>query len=157
MASYLGIQGFVEKVGEAEVLQIAGVGGWNGPDGRSIDEEKIGSALAFADDLISGYVLSRHGWLADAEAADIPDLLKGVAVDITRYRLRDLSNDHGEIDKTVERRYRDAIRTLEGVRSGMVELLQAGGGDAVVPASGADRAEISGPPPRAPQILEGWR
>lgn len=161
MGRYLTSADFVAQFGEAEARQIAGTGAFNTPEGSQINEAEIEGEIAFADELISGYVLARHPWVGDQAVADVPNLLKGLGGDIVRYRLRDKHAGKGQVSETVETRFKDALKRLEQIQQGKLDLPRdRRGGDDVhpveLPGSGSDVARISGPLPQSDQILEGY-
>ncbi len=161
MGRFLTPLDFIAQFGEREVQAIAGTGDFNSLEGSVIDQAQIEAEIVFADELIAGYVLARHPWVAAQDVADIPSLLKGLGGDIVRYRLRDKQGSRGQVSETVETRYRDALKRLEAIQAGKLDLPRdrADGTDldlAELPGSGSDFARISGPASQASRILEGW-
>lgn len=155
MGRFLTAEDFTLQFGESEVRAIAGSGDFNTPEGSQIDHAHIEAEIAFADELIAGYVLGRHPWLKDSDVSDIPNLLKGLGGDIVRYRLRDKQAGKGQVSETVESRYRDALKRLEAIQAGRLDLPREDGADAGGLSDG-DSARISGPEPQSPDILEGY-
>ena len=92
----------------------------------------------------------------------MPDLLKGLSADITRYRLRDEDVNRSLMTETVHTRYRDALQVLRDVQKGFVDVVRdrLDGADLnpaeVAAGGGTDLTRISGPASRADSILEGW-
>ncbi|HAN7853443.1 TPA: DUF1320 domain-containing protein [Escherichia coli] len=80
-----------------------------------IDEEKLASALARASAQIDGYLVGRYRtpW------PDSPGILVGYCCDIARYHL---ATDYRICSEEIQMRYRDAIRFLEKVAAGQVNL-----------------------------------
>lgn len=161
MGRFLTSADFIALFGEREVQAIAGTGDFNSLEGSQIDHDQIETEIAFVDELIAGYVLARHPWVGTQDVADIPNLLKGLGGDIVRYRLRDKQGGKGQVSETVETRYRDALKRLEDIQAGKLDLPRdrADGADldpAELPGSGSDVARISGPASQSPNILEGW-
>lgn len=161
MARFLTVERFVVLVGEDEAIQIAGDGLWGAAAGAQIVPGKIEPEIAFTDELVTGYVMARHGWLAALAPADMPNLLQGIAADIVRYRLRDKEGNNGQVTETVEARYKDAIRQLEAIQAGKLDLVrdQADGAD-LDPAElhGSSQAQpvVTGPAPQHGSILKGY-
>lgn len=80
-----------------------------------IDDTVLAYALAQADAEIDGYLQGRVG----LPLADVPVLLVGIACDVARYRLA--GTDIRETDP-IRMRYKDAIKLLEAIRDGRVQL-----------------------------------
>ena len=158
MSRFLAPSEFIDRIGEREAASIAGTGGFNTLEGRSIDIDEVTRELNHAEDLVSGYVLGQHPWLRDTDIADVPDLLKGFTSDITRYRLRDKAGNAGQITETVETRYRDAIKMLQDIQRGKLDLIRVGSaaGDPPEAINSDERAQISGPAPTVDATLKGW-
>lgn len=161
MGRFLTAQHFIDQFGEAEARQIAGDGNFNSLEGSQIDFDLIEDEIAYADELIEGYVLARHGWLADLDVESIPNLLRGLGGDIVRYRLRDKFSGQGQISETVETRYRDALKRLGDIQAGKLDLKKPsdvpGGTGAIAPASSAELPQIDGPAPQSDAFLEGYK
>lgn len=80
-----------------------------------IDEEKLASALARASAQIDGYLVGRYRtpW------PDSPGIVVGYCCDIARYHL---ATDYRISSEEIQMRYRDAIRFLEKVAAGQINL-----------------------------------
>ncbi len=122
MAKYLNIDGLELKLGKEELEQIASNGLHNSADGAAIDKERVEDALMFADNLIDSHILRSHPFLAEATPETAPSLLSGIACDIARYRLRNHSANKSEASDLVERRYDEAVQSLEDIRDGEIDL-----------------------------------
>lgn len=140
-------QQFVEKAGAAEAAQLAGSGRRDDP---SIDLEKIAAEIEAAAGVIGGYVLARY-----PTALRTPnELLRGLAFDIARWRLRGQGGQTGGMAEIVKDRYDEALRALRDIAAGKLALDLAA---ADLPAPGANSAFRSDAPPgRVAQILGGW-
>lgn len=161
MGRFLTAQDFIVQFGEREASQIAGTGDFNSLEGSQVDLEAIEAEIAFVDELIAGYVLARHPWVAEQNVADIPNILKGLGGDIVRYRLRDKHSGKGQVSDTVETRYKDALKRLEAIQQGKLDLPRdrTAGVDQTqieLPNGSGDVTCISGPAPRSDAILEGY-
>lgn len=78
-----------------------------------------------------------------------------------RYRLRDKQGNKGQVSETVENRYRDAVKRLEAIQSGKLDLVRdrSNGSDlpkTELPDANVDIAQISGSGLQADNILEGY-
>ena len=161
MGRFLTPDDFIAQFGEDEARLVAGTGAFNSLEGSQIDPALIEMEIAFVDELIGGYVLARHAWLEAQSVGDIPNLLKGLGGDIVRYRLRDKQGNKGQVSETVETRYRDAVKRLEAIQSGKLDLVRdrAAGSDlskTELPDANVDIARISGSGLQADNILEGY-
>ncbi len=108
--------------------------------------------------MIAGYVLVQHPWIAGRAVEEVPNLLKGLGGDIVRYRLRDKSAGQGQVSETVEARYRAALKQLEQIQAGKLNIPTSPGKDETAGALSysISTAEISGPPPQSDRLLEGY-
>ena len=161
MGRFLTADDFIAQFGEAEARQIAGSGDFNSLEGSQIDHELIEAEIAFTDELIAGYVLARHAWVGGLDVADMPNLLKGLGGDIVRYRLRDKESGKGQVSDTVETRYKDALKRLEAIQAGKLDVPRdrLNGADLEgmdLPEGNSDTVRMSGPAPQSDAILEGY-
>ncbi len=153
MTRLLTIAEFQTRIGLDELSQIAGLGSFNGPEGRSLNQPMIEEAIKFAEDLLTGYARSRYPVIETMTAEATPDLLKGFVSDIARYRLRSRSGGQSQISEEVRKRYEDALSFFKGVSRGQAELPIAG-----QPINGemAGRVLAAMPEPVAEKTLKGW-
>ncbi len=122
MGRFLTSDGFIAQFGEAEAQLIAGTGAFNSLEGSQIDVAQIDKEIAFVDELIAGFVIVRHDWLRTVDVQDMPNLLQGFGYDIVRYRLRDKKGSQGQITDTVEERYKAAMKGLQAISEGKLDL-----------------------------------
>jgi len=90
--------------------------------GQTIDELKVAAAIAYADEIINGFLRGRYS----VPLETTPELIKHLSVDITVYRLheRKLGLDMPE---TMNTRYKNSIETLKQIQHGQITLgTQAG-------------------------------
>ncbi|WP_171182206.1 phage protein Gp36 family protein [Ruegeria sp. HKCCD8929] len=161
MGRFLTSNDFIAQFGETEAQLIAGTGAFNSLEGSQIDVALIDREIAFVDELIAGFVLARHDWLRALNAGDMPNLLKGLGGDIVRYRLRDKKGSQGQITDTVEARYKAAVKALEAIGDGKLDLIRdrKDGVDLDTPETPdaiADLPSITGGAPQASDILKGY-
>lgn len=156
MGRYLTPQDFIAQFGEDEARQIAGNGAFNSLEGAQVDAAQIEAEIAFADELIDGYVLAKNPWVSGRAVADMPKLLKGLGGDIVRYRLRDKGAGKGQVSETVEKRYGAALKSLRDIQEGRLNLTRQETDGAPTPAPSTDSAGISGPGLQSGRILEGY-
>lgn len=157
MASIVTIDDLVTRIGARELNHLAGIGNVNDPDGRTLDETRIGDEIAFADQLIAGYLVARYPAIGTLPTAAMPDLLKGFAADIIRYRLRAQTDDRNAVTENIRQRHNDAIGWLKDVSGGRAnaDLPELEDGlDRKGTPTGAVKASV--PPARTDAILEGW-
>jgi len=151
----LSLDEFKTRIGLNELAQIAGVGSFNDPDGRTLDEPMIEAAIAFSEDLLIGYARARYAAIESLTPEATPDLVKGLISDIARYRLRSRSGGQGQIAAEVLKRYEDALAFIRSVAAGKAELPI--GGEPVNGEAGSARVgAIVGASPVA-GMLQGWR
>ncbi|WP_282093043.1 phage protein Gp36 family protein [Epibacterium ulvae] len=158
---FLTVERFIELVGDDEAVQIAGDGLYGAASGAQIVPAKIEAEIAFVDELVAGYVLARHRWLAEVAAEDMPNLLQGLASDIVRYRLRDKEGGQGQVTKTVESRHADALHKLRDIQAGRLDITrdQQNGTPLAEPevhGGSQDLTVITGPAPSSGSILQGY-
>jgi len=140
---------FVERIGAQEADTVAG----DGPRGaRRLDMAKIAAAVAWAGDLITGYIRARY----PSDIVPVPDLLKGFCVDIAFYRLRYKAGDQSGVNAEVRQRYEDAIARLRDIQSGRlaIDANQPGANNI---AATEMRVSVAGHPSKAREVLDGWR
>lgn len=140
----LTVAALVSAIGETEALNLAGTG----PRGeRTVDEEKIFAALNFADSLIIGKLRARF---PDGPPEPTPEILIGVAIDLSLYRLRYKTGDQSGVQDETYRRYQQALKLLDQIASGEILLTEDDPGS-------AEPVLVAGEPARANKILDGWR
>lgn len=154
MARFLSVDEFKVRIGLDELAQIAGVGSFNDPAGRTLDVPKIEEAISFSEDLLIGYARSRYERVETLTPEATPDLVKGLVSDIARYRLRSRSGGQGQVSAEVLKRYEDALAFIRSVAAGKAEL-PIGGEPVNGNASGRVEAVI--PPSPVDAMLQGWR
>lgn len=144
---------FIEHYGD-ELLQIAGDGNWNDPDGRTLVDARIDGAVTYANARVNGMVRGRYPTL------DTHPILVDAAIDIARYRLRSEANN-ATISDEVRKRYDDAMKLLSDVQTGRHALTDENG-QPLGSADGAGGTVLAavmtapGTPERTDAILEGY-
>ncbi|MFG1409508.1 DUF1320 domain-containing protein [Xanthobacter sp. VTT E-85241] len=147
---YLTVDEMLHRLGPDEADQLAGTGL---RDAREIDAVLIADALRHADTLIDGYVRARY----PAPFAVVPDLLKGIAHDIARYRLRSMGGQQSAMNDAVQKQYDAAMALLKDIGGGRVTLDANGDGTQPEAGTHADAMRGEMPAGRACTMLEGWR
>lgn len=155
MSRFLTLQEFTAAVGLDELSQIAGVGNLNRPEGRTLDLPKIEEAIAYAEDLATGYARARYPVIETLTPETTPNLVKGLISDIARYRLRSRSGGQGQVSTEVQKRHDDALANIKAVASGKFELPITG--EAPNGEAGGSKVASIIPPSPVPSILAGWR
>ncbi len=123
MAEIITIDELKLHIVENELLQIAGIGSFNTADGRALDLPKIEQAIKYASDIITGHLRKRYAIIDTLAVGDQPDMLKGIATDIIRYRLRSRSGDKNQVSEEVRDRYNQAMSYLGKASRGLVDVL----------------------------------
>jgi phage gp36-like protein len=117
------------------------------PDGLELHVERLERALLGARAVIDGYLQARY----PLPLAQVPEVLREYACDIAMYRLQTLRPADDIQD--ARSRYKDAIRYLEQVSSGTLQLglsaearpaRQDGGPEVVAPARRFTREQMKG-------------
>lgn len=80
-----------------------------------VDSEKLEYALTRASNVIDGYLVGRY----KTPWSDSPGILIGYCCDIARYQL---ASDYRQLSEEIRLRYDDAIKFLEKVASGKINL-----------------------------------
>lgn len=160
MSELINIDDLIALIGVEELSQIAGHGSHNTENGRTLDNEKIGAAISFADDMVKSYAAKRFPLLLTLASEDTPDMLKGYASDIARYRLRSRTGNRNSTSDEVETRYKDALTWLKDVSRGVVnlDLRDVDGGAANQAADVNPSGNINSylPAGRAGDVLKGY-
>jgi Mu-like prophage protein gp36 len=144
---YLDVDDFIARVGEEEVRQLAGTGL---RDHREIDRERIAACLVHADGVVDGYVRARY----PRRFAVVPDVLKGIAHDIARYRLRTAGGQQREMSETVKNQFDEAMKLLRDIADGRLAL--DSNDDGVVDANATNKVHGVTHPSRMNDALKGW-
>lgn len=147
---YLTVAELIARLGD-EAEQLAGTGL---RDARQVDEELLVAQLVHADGVIDGYVRARY----PRPFVVVPEVLKGIAHDIARWRLRGKGGQQTAMNDAVQGQYDEAMRLLRDIQAGRHLLDQDG--DGYGPDEARSVAEAMGgamPAARMPGTLEGWR
>lgn len=102
------------EFGEAELLQLAR----SSEDKTVLDEDKVNAMLVNADATIDGFLTTRFL----TPLTPVPVLIKQIACDIARYRLRNRSGGQSSLSDVVRQRYDDAIKNLEKIRDSKINI-----------------------------------
>ncbi len=158
MNDLLTMDDLVERLGEDELLQVAGHGSFNTEGGRSLDEEKIDKQIKFVTSLFAGDLLSRYPLFSNMQTIDFPEVVKGYASDIVRYQLRPRSGDRNTVTDEVRIRYEDAMAWLKRVALSKTNIDFGGieGLEDQTQTSTSGKVRASIPPARSASILNGY-
>lgn len=146
---YLPVQEFVTRLGATEADGLLG----QGPrDNRTLDLDRAVTILLAADNLIDGYISARYrrGFVK------IPDLLKDIAFDLARYKMRGQGGQSSTMSEVVRKRYEDAIGTLKDISAGKITLDSNGDGEQPEPGTHGQTVKGYMPESRIIKALEGW-
>lgn len=144
---YLTVDAFIAQVGEEEALQLTGDGL---RDHRTIDRDRIVASLIHADSVIDGYVRARY----PRRFAIVPDVLKGIAHDIARYRLRSAGGQSSAMAEIVKQQFDEAMKLLRDIADGRLAL--DSNDDGTVDADAVNKIHGVTHPSRMDDTLEGW-
>jgi phage gp36-like protein len=157
MLHLISLEELIVHVTHDELSQVAGIGSHNTSEGRTLDEDKIDKAIAFASDMARGYMMRRFPQIATIAQSEVPPLVKGYVGDIARYRLRGSTGNRNTTSDEVEQRFKDARSWFQEVSRGLINVDFGDG--AADPSSATDpmrKVRTSIPDARAPGILAGW-
>lgn len=116
-----------ERFPEMDLIQLTD------PNGAVLNVGKLNAALAAASAEIDGYLQARY----PLPLSRVPEHLKTLALNIAYYRLQ--IDRRGEAIEDIRSQYLDAIRFLEKVNSGVLQLGVAADDQVVAqPASGPE-------------------
>jgi phage gp36-like protein len=125
---YATLANMIDEFGSRELIELTDRGT---PRTNEIDLAVLGRALARADAEIDGYAQTRY----PVPLSPVPELVRGLACDIARYRLYD-----AVAPETVRTRYEDARALLRDIAAGKVNL-------------GTDESGVVVAPPKAPAVF----
>lgn len=108
--TYATQQDLIDRYGEEEIVQLTDRAD---PPQGAIDATAVTRALEDASHEIDGYLAARY----TLPLTTTPQVLVRLACDIARYRLYD-----DRATEAVTQRYRDAVRFLEAIARGQVNL-----------------------------------
>lgn len=117
---YTTAQEMIQRYGEDELAELTDRDGSAG----GIDQDVLDRAIADASAMIDGY-LRAAGYAVPLDPA--PELIRRLCADISRYLLYD--DAAASDDQPWVVRYREAVRMLDAIRTGLISLGVAGGGD----------------------------
>ncbi|MFC5393067.1 phage protein Gp36 family protein [Bosea vestrisii] len=141
----LTVAAFVARIGEAEALNLAG----QGPRGEeTVDATKLTPALDYAHSLMIGKLRARF---PEGLPEPTPEILIGIAIDLSIYRLRYKTGDQSGVQDETYRRYQAALKLLDQIAAGEILLTEEERPGSPEPVL------VAGEPPRANKILDGWR
>ena len=137
--TYATPQDLIDRLGEREATAISDRAGTGQPDVMTLT-----SALTLAEDEVNSYLGRRYALpllTAAGLVANVPSVLKRLTIDVARYR-----QTGTEIMETeaIRHRFKDAVRVLEQIAKGEIDLgalmLATSGGPASIGGNTAVRA-----------------
>jgi len=140
--SYATRQGMIDRFGEEELIQLTDRAN---PANNVIDNIVLDAALLDADAEINGYLQARY----TLPLVAVPLLISRLARDIARYYLYD---DH--VPEAIETRYKAAVKTLEQISKGVVQLGLDSAGDTTP--STSSPITVADAPVFSPDSLKGF-
>lgn len=111
---YATLQDLIDRFGRDELEQLTDRGA---PPLGAIDEAVVGRALADAGELVDGYLSGSYR----LPLAPVPDMIRRITCDVTRFYLH--ANQQPDAVKDA---YKEAVRLLERIQSGVITLQSAG-------------------------------
>lgn len=119
---YATLQDLVDRFADDELIRIS-----DRDDTGAINADVVAVKLADADAEIDGYLAGRY----TLPLTTVPETLRRIACDVARYHLYD-----NRVTDTVQKRYDAAIKFLEMVARGQVQLGVDTGGTAPTVSAG---------------------
>lgn len=101
----------------------------NDAGGNTLVQEPFDEAVEDADSLINSYLRSRYA----VPFATAPKVVNRIAVDLVIYFLYQRKSDM-EMTDAIRARYKDSIKLLEGIQTGVVNIDDVPSGETVIPA-----------------------
>jgi len=87
------------------------------PAADAPDEGVLAAVVDHCEELVDGYLRNR----IDLPFAEVPSILRGIALDIVRHALY-LRRPEGAVPDTVKASYANAIKLLETIRDGRITI-----------------------------------
>ncbi|MCL4492330.1 MAG: DUF1320 domain-containing protein [Nitrospirae bacterium] len=109
---YCTLDDLKKAIPESSIIQLtddAGLG--------VVDQAKVDDAIAYADQLIDGYLRGRY----TLPLSTVPGLIKTLSVDLAIFHLYGRKSDD-EFPDAVMARYKNAIKLLEQIQKGLISL-----------------------------------
>lgn len=155
MTRFLTVEEMVTRFGEAEMLDLAGIGRDRSEDGRRLDQERILSEINVAEGEVRAKIISRYPALDELTPENAPELIKGFVGDIARYYLRSHSKSNNQVTDVVYDRYKRACKMLDDIqmRRASVDMPE---GDAASGTSSVAAVQADFAPNRADELLHGY-
>lgn len=126
--SYITLDDLLLEVSEADLVNLTDDEGLG-----MIHQERVAKAIASAQGEVDGYAGKRYSVPLDP----VPAVIHAACVDISLYRLYGRGV---EVPETWQQRYRNAVRLLENLAKGLIQLGGAGSTD---PAPSSHAPEIT--------------
>lgn len=124
---YCTLADVLEQVPEATLIQLTNeMVSFDAP--VSVNVDVVNGAIRYADELIDAHLRGRY----TLPLAEIPTVLRDIAVTLTRYRLY-ARRPEGAMPDTVKDDCKTALRQLEGIRDAKLTL--------GIPSTGTDAPE----------------
>jgi len=109
---YCTLEDIKKAIPESDIVQLT-----DDETGSLIDNEKVEEAIAYAEDIINGYLRGRYPVPIDP----VPGLIRRLAVDLAIYQL--YSRRLGlEMPQSIIDRRKEVIRLLENIQAGKLTL-----------------------------------
>jgi len=140
---YANAQQMIDRFGEQELIQLTDRAN---PPLNTMDDAVLAAALDDADAEINGYLQARY----TLPLASVPLNIARMARDIARYRLYD-----DAVTDAVQKRYDQAIKELERISKGIIQLGLDGNNHTV--AATAQAATVADAPVFTPTSLAGYK
>ena len=115
--AYAQISDLTLEFGHSELWSLAPLES-DDKNNKLLDEPKLNAMLVDADAIIHNYLSVRYL----TPITPVEPILKQVACDLARFRLRNRSGGQSSLTEEVRKRYEDVIKTLEKIRDGKISI-----------------------------------
>lgn len=110
--AYCTLEDIIAHIPEANLVQLTDDAG-----SGTVDNSKVLEAIAYADQLIDGYLRGRYTVPLDP----VPGLIRKISVDLAVFHLYSRRFEL-EMPEPMMARYKNAIKVLEQIQKGLIKL-----------------------------------
>jgi phage gp36-like protein len=118
--AYSSIDDILKEMSQSELARLTG-----DPQGQVIDEERVNSAIFYADTLIDASLIARYDVPFEAE---IDPIITKLSLDLAIANLYEFAFSKSSIPLTVYKRKQNAMDLLKELQRGNINLLTANPG-----------------------------
>jgi phage gp36-like protein len=109
---YCSLEDILKSIPESNIIQLTDDSGTG-----AIDQVKVDEAIAYAEQLINGYLRGRY----PVPLSPVPELIRHLAVDLAIFHLYSRRFEL-EMPESMMAKYKNAIKLLEQIQKGLITL-----------------------------------